>query len=79
MLRGTLQRPGHGIRQAGHPAVQDDTQLGMMEAPGKGAQDGTHVQKSWIKSKEKHTGPVVADDVMRRIRNNKRSLGRRTS
>jgi hypothetical protein len=39
----------------------------------------TDLQKSWIKSKEKHTGPVVADDVMRRIRNNKRSFVRRTS
>lgn len=28
--------------EAGHPGVQDHTQLGMMEAPGKGAQDGTH-------------------------------------
>ena len=35
----------------------------------------TQLQKSWIKSKEKNTGPVVADDVMRRIRNNKRSFG----
>ena len=35
----------------------------------------TALQKSWIKSKEKHTGPVVADDVMRRIRNNKRAFG----
>lgn len=35
----------------------------------------TQLQKSWIKSKEKNTGPVAADDVMRRIRNNKRSFG----
>ena len=35
----------------------------------------TQLQKSWIKSKEKHTGPVIADEVMRRMRNNKRSFG----
>ena len=35
----------------------------------------TQLQKSWIKSKEKHTGPVIADEVMRRMRSNKRSFG----
>ena len=35
----------------------------------------TQLQKSWIKSKEKHTGPVIADEVMKRMRNNKRSVG----